>query len=77
MVTLVDVGKACRKVRQLKHMSQKQVAKATGYNDRTISQFERGYSNNALILIWYITNGLELEGLNYGTFTGSKRTINK
>lgn len=77
MVTLVDVGKACRRVRQSKHMSQKQVAKATGYNDRTISQFERGYSNNALILIWYITNGLELGGVNNGTFTGSKRTINK
>lgn len=77
MVTLVDVGNACRKVRQSKHMSQKQVAKATGYNDRTISQFERGYSNNALILIWYITNGLELGGLNNGTFKGCVRSINK
>jgi transcriptional regulator with XRE-family HTH domain len=77
MVTLVDVGKACRKIRQSKHMSQKQVAKATGYNDRTISQFERGYSNNALILIWYITNGLELGGLNYGKVTDSIGAIHK
>ena len=77
MVCLKDIGKACGDYRRKKHLTQKYVASKTGYNDRTVSLFERGGSNNAIILLWYITDGFDVGGVMSGKVKDSYRTNNK
>ena len=70
MVTdLKKLGEKCKHFRRSKHIHQNKVAKETGYSNKSISAFENGRVNNALILIWYINNGMdikELRGCYYG-----------
>ena len=70
MVTdLKRLGGKCKHFRRSKNIQQNRVAKETGYSNKSISAFENGRVNNAIILIWYINNGMdikELRGCNYG-----------
>lgn len=63
MSNLRAIGNACKKVRKSKGITQKDLGAIMGYSDKAISAFETGNSNNALILIWYIVNGLPVDVL--------------
>ncbi len=77
MVYMKDIGKACGDYRRKKHITQKHIATKTGYNIRTISSFERGGSNNAIILLWYIMNGFDIRGVLNGKVKDSNWANNK
>lgn len=55
------IGKACKSIRMANGITQKQLGKITGYSDKTISSFETGRVNNAILLLWYLENGLTLD----------------
>lgn len=80
MLDFIKVCKACKRVRLENHMTQLQVAEKVGYGVKTISAFEHGRVNNALLLLWYLEHGLikYIEGdCNNATFTHSIRNDNK
>ena len=62
MCDLVKIGSVCKHYRiyNLK-MSQKEAASIMGYSSTHISNFERGKVNNILILLWYISKGLDIK----------------
>lgn len=55
---LASLGEYCRMARMKKGLLQLDVAKDIGCSPQNVSCFERGENNNALILLWYIKNGL-------------------
>lgn len=55
---LASLGEYCRMTRMKKGLLQLDVAKTIGCSQQNISCFERGENNNAIILLWYIKNGL-------------------
>lgn len=57
------IAHLCAKFRRKIRVKQKQVAIETGYSEKTVSAFERGHSNNALLLMWYINHGMPHEYL--------------
>lgn len=51
----------CRKWRVLDtEYTQKQIAEELGVSVETISAFEHGRTNNAVVLSWYIEHGFTL-----------------
>lgn len=64
---LKNLGRACQKYRKSKGMTQWKFGLDIGYTDRSISAFECGRSNNALILCEYVKLGFDLRGYLYGT----------
>ena len=68
MLDLLEVGKRCKRLRKCLKLNQSDVAEQLGYSPQMVSQFENGQANNAVILLWYIDNGLSLSGRgnNYG-----------
>ena len=53
------IGKMCADWRKSEGgYSQKQIADDLGLSPETISAFEHGRTNNAVILSWYIEHGL-------------------
>ena len=65
MTDLKMLGRRCKNLRRSLSKTQTDVANETGYTSKSISAFENGRVNNAIILLWYINHGLE-GGLNYG-----------
>ena len=67
---LYNLGAACRYYRTyILCVPQTEVANETGYSVFTISSFENGRNNNAMILSWYIKHGLTqkiIDGINDG-----------
>ena len=57
------LGAACRKYRQEKGISQREIAMDLGMYDSTISRFEQGASDSAYILLWYLRAGFTLRDL--------------
>lgn len=55
---LKEIGKVCRDARMIYGVTQKVIADFLGYHRSAISNFERGLSNNAIILHYYITEFL-------------------
>lgn len=53
MYTIKELAAPCAAFRKQAGYSQNDVAKITGYNQRTISAFERGMNNNAELLYYY------------------------
>ena len=51
-----NIGAACAEYRKRKGFTQLHVAIDTGYTPETISQFEHGHNNKAVILMWYFCN---------------------
>ena len=70
---LDSIGKKCKVFRKRLGIKQKQVAHETGYGIKSVSAFENGRLNNALILLWYFSRGLDfhtLRGCKYGKEAG-------
>ncbi len=57
------LGAACRRYRQERGISQREIAIDLGMYDSTISRFEQGASDSAYILLWYFRNGFTLADL--------------
>lgn len=55
------MGKSCKRHRKRIGYTQKQVAQETKYSVKTISAFETGRLNNAMLLLWYVEHGLILD----------------
>ena len=51
---LRDIGKECRSIREDLGLTQAEVGKAIGYTQRSISDFECGKADSALILWYYV-----------------------
>ena len=59
MGDLKVLGLRCKRLRKSLSKTQLDVANDTGYSFKSISAFENGRVNNAIILLWYINHGLE------------------
>ena len=55
-----EIGGKCAEFRKYKKIPQSVIAKELGVSVETISAFEHGRTNNAVVLSWYIKNGLKL-----------------
>lgn len=76
MYDLKAVGVQCKRLRRTLDIKQTQVAIETGYSLKTISAFENGRTNNALILLWYLNHGLNrdiIRGCKYGAEKSNTR----
>lgn len=51
------LGKICKEYRESLGLLQSDVANDTGYSKETVSAFECGRCNNAVILYWYVKHG--------------------
>lgn len=69
MTDLKVLGRKCKRLRKSLSKTQTDVANDTGYSFKSISAFENGRANNAIILLWYINHGLE-----EGVINGNKKT---
>ena len=69
MTDLKILGCKCKRLRRSLSKTQLDVANETGYTSKSISAFENGRVNNAIILLWYINHGLEGDDKN-----GNKKT---
>lgn len=54
---LKDLGRKCKLFRISKGYRLIDVAHETNYSVQTVSHFERGRDNNAIIFEWYVNNG--------------------
>lgn len=61
MVKLRKLGRVCKATRKRLGLRQSDVGLETGYTVGSISAFETGKSNNAILLVWYIKQGLKIE----------------
>ena len=80
MYDLKALGRHCKILRRTLDIKQTQVAIETGYSIKTISAFENGHTNNALILLWYLNHGLNrdiIRGCKYGAEKGNTRENNR
>ena len=71
VLSLHEVGKRCKQFRIERGYYQMDVAEETGYSVENISAFETGRNDNARILLWYFSHGMEYDylverGLNNG-----------
>lgn len=57
------IGYACKIFRQSLGISQAEVAEQTGYSESNISSFETGRTNNMMILLYYLRQGMEVSEL--------------
>ena len=57
---LKQIGTACKQRRKKLGLTQYAVAVETGYSIKTISAFETGRTNNAILLVWYMNHGLDI-----------------
>ncbi len=57
---LKQLGELCKDFRKSKGYTQKQVANELGISPNVISVFERGKTDSAYILFWYIDRGVML-----------------
>ena len=73
MGDLKVLGKRCKRLRKSLSKTQLDVANETGYSFKSISAFENGRVNNAIILLWYINHGLEGSVTNGSTKTRINR----
>ena len=58
-IDLKYIGKVCKHFRKSINVTQEKMGKEIGYTASNISSFETGRSNNAIILAWYMINGLD------------------
>ena len=60
------LGKVCKEYRESMGVLQSDVARDTGYSKETVSAFECGRTNNAIIFAWYVSHGFgkyEMKGV--------------
>ncbi len=63
---LRTLGRICQKYRERLGYFQHDVAEEISCSKENVSAFECGRNNNALILYWYIKNGLTIHEFNGG-----------
>ena len=56
-----DLGRLCKQYRERLCKTQSDVAADVGYSKETVSAFETGRNNNAIIFCWYVRHGFKLE----------------
>lgn len=61
MLDMAAIAEICSKARKRAGLLQHKIAACTGYEQSTISMFERGHINNARLLMWYVQNVLNEE----------------
>lgn len=61
MMTNKELGALCKAYRERLCLKQSDVAADVGYSKETVSAFETGRNNNALIFCWYVRHGFKLE----------------
>lgn len=59
-IDIIDLGKSCGNTRRRLNITQKDVAGELNYSVSSISAFERGENNNAVILAWYVLHGFDV-----------------
>lgn len=57
---LTLIGQECKAFRESLGVPRKLVAEDLGCVVQNIYSFEKGTNNSALILLWYLSNGLDL-----------------
>lgn len=57
------VGFRCKRFRLEMGRTQKEVAIDCGCHNSNVSAFERGDNDSATLLLWYILNGLDFNGV--------------
>lgn len=55
-----EIGAKCQEWRVKEHIPQWLIANQVGVSVETISAFEHGRTNNAVVLSWYIEHGFKL-----------------
>ena len=70
LINLKDLGLRCKQFRVSLGYRQHNVAEDTGYTIENISSFECGRNNNAVILLWYIANGMTVDEITGGLLNG-------
>lgn len=55
-----ELGEKCAEYRKQNKILQSEIADELGVSTETISAFEHGRTNNAVVLSWYIRHGLKL-----------------
>ena len=63
ILSLKDVGRRCKQFRVERGYYQTDVASETGYSVENVSAFETGRNDNARILLWYFSHGMNYEDL--------------
>lgn len=63
ILSLREMGQRCKKYRVDHRYYQSDVAEETGYSVENISSFETGRNDNARILLWYLSHGMQCEHL--------------
>lgn len=63
MVNLIKLGQICKKHREQMGLYQYNVADDIGYSKENISSFECGRNDSAIIFLWYLVNGLDLDSV--------------
>ena len=77
IISLREMGQRCKQYRVDHGYFQTDVAKETGYSVENISSFETGRNDNARILLWYFSKGMDIDflynylKLNSGSVYGS------
>lgn len=61
MLTLKEIGTICQRSRKARGLYQFHIADRFGCSVSSVSAFERGVSNNAEMLMYYVNNILSLE----------------
>lgn len=63
MIDMKYIGEKCREHRTKIGYSQADIAKELKYAPYSISRFERGLNNNAVMLLWYFLHGMTMVDL--------------
>lgn len=56
---LKEIGQKCKEFRVKIGFTQRDIARDLCYTSENISAFENGRNDNAIILLWYIKNGMD------------------
>lgn len=59
-MNIKEIGAKCAEFRRAQNIHQTVIANELGVSPETISAFEHGRTNNAVVLSWYISHGLKL-----------------
>lgn len=57
LAKLIEIGRQCREWRLYAGLTQREMAKYSGYSHQMISAFEKGTMNNAVLLQSYYDRG--------------------
>lgn len=63
IISLREMGRRCKQFRVKHGFYQTEVAAETGYSVENISSFENGRNDNARILLWYFSHGMNADYL--------------